>query len=65
MQALTIARDLEDALIEEQLSRINVTGCAVLGSVLADLASETEKHRETLRAVLEIERERSTVRRPA
>ncbi|MBN1319226.1 MAG: hypothetical protein JXA87_00150 [Thermoleophilia bacterium] len=54
--ALTIAGDLEDALIEEQLSRIGTSGCAVLGTVLERLATETEQHRKTLLAALEIER---------
>lgn len=54
--ALSIAVDLEDALIEEQLSRISVSGCSTLGPVLADIVADTEKHRKILRVALDVER---------
>lgn len=54
--ALSIAVDLEDALIEEQLSRISVSGCSTLGAVLEDIVAETEKHREIIKMALDLER---------
>ena len=56
LQALSIARDLENALIEDQFSKLSGLANMEIGSVLADLAAETERHRKTIAEALEAER---------
>lgn len=59
LQALVIARDLEEALIEEQFARMSRSSHVTASPVLAELAAETEAHRATLAAALEAERRSS------
>ncbi len=56
LQALAIARDLENALIENEFSKLSGPVNVEIGSVLEDLAAETERHRKTLAEALESER---------
>ncbi len=56
LQALSIARDLENALIEEQFSRMSDSVHIEAGPILLQLAAETETHRRTLADALEAER---------
>ncbi len=51
LQALSVARDLESALLERQFSRFKDSAPKELGAVLVILAAETEKH---LRIVVEV-----------
>jgi rubrerythrin len=56
LQALAIARDLENALIENEFSKLSGPVNVEIGSVLEDLAVETERHRKMLAEALEAER---------
>jgi len=48
VQALSIARDLENALIEKQFSRLNNSSSEKINSIMATLSAETEKHRNKI-----------------
>ncbi len=56
LQALAIAKDLENALIEDEFSKLSGPVNVEIGSVLEDLAAETDGHRRTLAEALEAER---------
>jgi hypothetical protein len=56
LQALSIAKDLENALIEEQFSRMSDSIHAEASPILEELAAETETHRKILAEALEAER---------
>ncbi len=56
LQALSIAKDLENALIEDEFSKLSGPVNVEIGSVLEDLAAETDRHRRTLAEALEAER---------
>lgn len=56
VQALSIAKDLEHALIEEQFSRLSDSLHVEAGPILAQLAAETEGHRNVLAEALDAER---------
>jgi rubrerythrin len=55
LQALAIAKDLENALIEKEFSKLSGPTNVEIRSVLDDLAAETEKHRRVLAEALEAE----------
>lgn len=57
LQALSIAKDLEDALIEKQFSRLGDSVCVEIRSILMDLAAETEGHRKALAEALDTEKQ--------
>lgn len=60
MEALAIARDIENALLEKQFSKLRNTGSSALKSAVMNLAAETEKHRSTLaQAIFSEQKERS------
>jgi hypothetical protein len=56
VQAIAIAVDLENVLIERLFSRAGASEPAAVRSVLESLARETEKHREALVRALEAAR---------
>ena len=56
LQALSIAKDLENALIEEQFSRMGDSVHLKASPILRQLAAETEAHRKTLADALEAEK---------
>jgi len=56
IQALSIARDLEAALIEEQFARMSSSAHVMATPILLRLAAETKRHREMLAEALEAER---------
>jgi hypothetical protein len=56
LQALSIARDLETALIEEQFSKMSPALSEEVASLIAELVADTERHRRTIVEALEVER---------
>ncbi|MCE5254806.1 MAG: hypothetical protein LLG45_11485, partial [Actinomycetia bacterium] len=56
LQALSIAGDLETALIEEQFSRMSGSSHVAATPILTELAVETERHRRILSEAVEAER---------
>ncbi len=56
LQALSIARDMETALIEEQFSRMSPALDLAIGSLIGQLAEDTERHRRSIIEILEVER---------
>ena len=60
IQALAIARDLENALIERVFSRLGRSESPTIRTVVSDLTDETEKHRNMLAKALETEKLIST-----
>jgi rubrerythrin len=56
LQALAIARDLENALIESQFSKLADPANDDIRMVMTELSTETERHRGTLAEALEAER---------
>jgi hypothetical protein len=57
LQALSVARDLESALIEKQFSRMAESQHIVATPILMELATETERHRKLLADAVEVERQ--------
>lgn len=58
LQALSIARDLESALIEEELSKLCESEHPEIRSIMMGIAEETKGHREMLNDALHGERRR-------
>jgi rubrerythrin len=56
VQALSIARDLESALIENEFSKLAGPVNQEIRSVIDAIAVETDRHRRSLEEVLEAER---------
>jgi rubrerythrin len=56
LQALAIARDLENALIESQFSKLVDLANDDIRMVMTELSTDTERHRGTLAGALEAER---------
>jgi len=56
LQALSIANDLENALLEKQFSKIDESVAAEVGSVLMNIAAETLKHRKTIVEAIDAEK---------
>jgi rubrerythrin len=48
VQALSVAEDLEAALIENQFARVSDSVSTGIRTVLTDIAAETERHRQML-----------------
>lgn len=59
LQALSVARDLESALLERQFSRLKDSAPKEIGFVLTSLANETEKHLKTVVEALNEEKRRA------
>jgi hypothetical protein len=60
VQALSVAEDLENALIENQFARVDNSVSVEIGSVLMGIAVETERHRQVLRGALAEEKRSSS-----
>ena len=60
LQALSIARDLEDALLEKHFSKLSDSTSERFRSILMDLAAETERHRKVLVEAIETEKRQSS-----
>ena len=56
VQALSIARDLENALLEKHFSSVRAMVSDEVGSMLMDLAVDTERHRDEITEALNIEK---------
>ncbi len=56
-EALSIARDLENALIEKQFSRMSESLPAGVRSVLSEIAAATEGHRQAFSEALAAEKQ--------
>jgi succinylglutamate desuccinylase len=56
LQALSLARDLENAVLERVFSRLTVLAPKEIRPVLMDVTAETERHRKTIIEALDIER---------
>ncbi|MRR38031.1 hypothetical protein EG829_25955 [bacterium] len=56
MEALSIARDVENALIEKQFSNINASIPPAAMSVFQELGAETERHRRKIAEELDREK---------
>lgn len=56
LQALSVARDIESALLERQFSRMQGAGMKELGPVLKTLVIETERHFGEITQALNAER---------
>lgn len=56
VQALSIARDLENALLEKHFSSVHAMVSDEVGSILMDLAADTERHRNEITEALNIEK---------
>jgi hypothetical protein len=48
MQALAVAKDLEDALIDRQLLLPAASGCMEIDRIMGELRSDTERHRQLI-----------------
>lgn len=60
LQALSIARDLESALVEKHFSKLSDLASREIKSTLMDLAAETERHRKALVDAIDSEKRRSS-----
>ncbi len=56
LQALSIAQDLESALLEKQFFELSGSVSKEITSVLTDVATETERHRKTIVEAIDIEK---------
>ncbi len=59
LQALSIARDLEGALLEQQFSKLKVSALKEIRPVLMKLAEETERHLKIIVEMLASEKGKS------
>lgn len=57
LEALSIARDLEDALIEKQFVGLNLGGPDEVKRVVRELVSETHRHRKAISANLDSQKD--------
>ncbi len=56
LQALSIARDLESALLEKQFSNLSNSTSERIRSIFMDLAAETERHRKAVVEAIDTEK---------
>ncbi len=56
LQALSVARDLESALLEKHFPKLSGSVGKETESILTDLAAETERHRKAVLDLLDIEK---------
>ncbi len=56
LEALSMARDLENAALERLFVKLKMAAPKEIGATLADLATETERHRRTITEALNTER---------
>lgn len=60
LQALAIARDLENALIEKQFSKLSESVSKEVRAILEDIATETERHRKSVGVAMNTEKQQSS-----
>ncbi len=58
VQALSIAKDLEYALLEQQFAKVSESVPAEVGTILMNLADETRRHMTMVAEVLESEKQK-------
>lgn len=58
LQALSIASDLENALIEKQFSKLKNSSSEKINSIMTALAAETEQHRKKIAEAIISEKQR-------
>jgi len=56
LQALSIAKDLETALLEKQFSKLSDFASKEMRAILVNLAAETERHRNAVVEALDAEK---------
>jgi rubrerythrin len=59
LQALSIAKDLESALLEKQFSKLSDFASKEMRALLLNLASETERHRKAIVEALDAEKQKN------
>ena len=60
LQALSIARDLESALLENHFSKLSDSTSEKIRSILTDLAADTERHRKVVVEAIDTEKRQSS-----
>lgn len=60
LQALSLARDLENALLEKQLTKLKSSAPKEIQPVLAILAKETDRHRGKIEAMFAAEKQKES-----
>lgn len=60
LQALSLARDLENALLEKQLTKLKSSAPREIRPVLAILANETDRHRRNIEAMFAAEKQKES-----
>jgi hypothetical protein len=58
LQALSIAKDLESALLEKQFSKLSDFASKEMRAILVNIAAETERHRSAIVEVLDAEKQK-------
>jgi rubrerythrin len=58
LQALSIAKDLESALLEKQFSKLSDLASKEMRAILVNLAAETERHRSAIVEALDAEKQK-------
>jgi len=58
LQVLSIAKDLESALLEKQFSKLSDVASKEMRAILVNLAAETERHRNTIVEALDAEKQK-------
>ena len=56
LEALSISKDIETALLEKQFSKIAESAPGTIRAIVSDLAAETEQHRKLIIEALEAEK---------
>ena len=56
LAALSISKDLENALLEKQFSKLDYSLPAKVRTILMNIAAETKRHRKVIADALEAER---------
>jgi rubrerythrin len=59
LQALSIAKDVESALLEKQFSKLSDFASKEMRAILVNLANETERHRKAIVEVLDAEKQKN------
>jgi rubrerythrin len=64
MQALSVASDIEEALIEKQFIRLNISGPEEIRNVMKGLVADTQRHRKMIAEKVNfLKRENAPVKR--
>lgn len=57
LEALSIAKDLESALLEQQFSKLRALPSPEIKTILMELAAETERHRKVIAETFALEKQ--------